>query len=131
MATNGNRQSGKQRTVLVVEDDPYISELLQTILGEEGYAAVPAYDGERALELARLMHPSLVTLDLVLPLLDGCQVLEVLKADDATRDIPVIVLSACVDTLGRSGRKLAARVVEKPFDLNQLVAIVDEVGRAN
>lgn len=115
-------------TVLIIEDDPYINELLQTLLAEEGHQTVPAYDGKEGLELARAVRPSLITLDLALPVLNGRQVLETLKSDEATRDIPVIVVSAQTEELARGDRQLATRVVEKPFDLTRLVEVVSQVG---
>jgi len=80
--------------ILVVEDEPDIRELLADLMHDAGYDVVEASDGRSALEKACAERPDIVLLDLVLPLLDGFEVLERLKSRPATRTIPVIVVSA-------------------------------------
>jgi len=80
--------------ILVAEDEPDIRELLVDLLNDAGYDVIVASDGGAALEKARLELPDMVILDLMLPVLDGFQVLEALKSDPATRSMPVIVVSA-------------------------------------
>lgn len=77
-------------TVVVVEDDPAFAEILESYLRSEGYEVVQARDGETALTLARQIRPFAITLDVQLPRLDGWSVLNALKQDPATRDIPVL-----------------------------------------
>jgi signal transduction histidine kinase/CheY-like chemotaxis protein len=79
--------------VLVVEDDAHAWELISSALGSAGYLSVRARHGEEALRLAREWRPVAVTLDLVLPGVDGWEVLKRLKSDEATRDIPVVIIS--------------------------------------
>jgi signal transduction histidine kinase/CheY-like chemotaxis protein len=79
--------------VLVVEDDPTVYEVIARHLGQGGWVPVRARTGDDAIKLARRVHPVAVTLDLVLPGTDGLGVLRVLRADPATRDIPVIIIS--------------------------------------
>jgi signal transduction histidine kinase/CheY-like chemotaxis protein len=79
--------------VLVVEDDANAYELISSALGSAGYLAIRARHGDEALKLARISRPVAVTLDLVLPGLDGWEVLKRLKNDVATRDIPVVIIS--------------------------------------
>jgi signal transduction histidine kinase/DNA-binding response OmpR family regulator len=79
--------------VLVVEDDANAYELISAALGSAGYLAIRARHGEEALKLARISKPIAVTLDLVLPGLDGWEVLKRLKNDVTTRDIPVVIIS--------------------------------------
>src|ERR1044071_1881876 len=79
--------------VLVIEDDAHAYELISSALGSSGYLAIRARHGDEALKLAREARPIAVTLDLVLPGLDGWEVLKRLKADPATRDIPVVIIS--------------------------------------
>ena len=113
-----------KRTVLVVEDDEAVSQLLVLLLQERGYGAVPAYDGESAIRLARELQPHLITLDLALPEADGHAVLEHLKADPATRDIPVVVISAFTQVLPAGDRKKLAYLLGKPFDVTEVLEIV-------
>jgi len=83
----------EQRTILVVEDDDQASKLLSLYLSQVGYQVVLARTGAEALECARDMHPSAITLDLLLPDMDGWEVLAELKGAAATRDIPVVIVS--------------------------------------
>jgi len=79
--------------VLVVEDDAHAYDLIATALNSAGYLSVRARHGDEALRLAREARPIAVTLDLVLPGIDGWEVLKTLKSDAATRDIPVVIIS--------------------------------------
>ena len=79
--------------VLVVEDDANAYELIASALGAAGYLAVRARHGDEALRIARDSRPAAVTLDLVLPGMDGWEVLKRLKSDAATRHIPVVIIS--------------------------------------
>ncbi len=114
----------RPRTVLVVEDDEAVSGLLVELLKDRGYIAIPAYDGQSAVRLARQFRPHLITLDLALPGTDGHVVLESLKADPATRDIPVVVISAFTQVLPAGDRKKLAYLLGKPFDVTEVLEIV-------
>jgi CheY-like chemotaxis protein len=112
------------RTVLVVEDDDAVSALLVDLLNERGYRAVPAFDGPTALVLARRLKPHLITLDLAVPGIDGAGVLQRLKADPGTRDIPVVVISAFTQILPAGERKKLAYLLGKPFDVSEVLEVV-------
>jgi DNA-binding response OmpR family regulator len=112
------------RRVLVVEDDDSVSSLLIDLLKDRGYDAAPAYDGQTALTMARRFKPHLITLDLALPGTDGHDVLERLKADPATRDIPIVVISAFTQILPAGDRRKLAYLLGKPFDVSEVLAIV-------
>ena len=117
-------ETAPNRTVLVVEDDEAVSELLVALLQERGYGAVPAYDGRSAIRLARELQPHLITLDLGLPGVDGHAVLESLKANPATRDIPIVVISAFTQILPAGDRKKLAYLLGKPFDVTEVLEVV-------
>ncbi|OGF61685.1 hypothetical protein A2662_02220 [Candidatus Giovannonibacteria bacterium RIFCSPHIGHO2_01_FULL_45_33] len=85
-------KSGKTK-ILIVEDDKFLRDLILQKLQREGFDTVPALDGEEGLKLAKEKMPDLVLLDLILPGLDGFEVLKQIKADAQTKQIPVIVLS--------------------------------------
>lgn len=110
-------------TVLVVEDDPMIAQLL-TVMFREDFHAVIASSGQEALEIARREHPAAITLDLMLPDMPGREILEDLKSDPATADIPVIVVSAFTRSLGDVDRGRVSRVVAKPFSPLELLDAV-------
>jgi signal transduction histidine kinase/CheY-like chemotaxis protein len=79
--------------VLVVEDDAHAYELISTALSSAGFVSIRARHGDEAIRLARELQPIAVTLDLVLPGVDGWEVLKTLKSDPATCDIPVVIIS--------------------------------------
>jgi CheY-like chemotaxis protein len=81
------------KTILIVEDHKGFRKVYSDILTAHGYEALTAQDGEQGWAMARDQKPLLILLDLGLPLLDGIGVLERLKADEATRSIPVIIFS--------------------------------------
>lgn len=112
------------KKVLVVEDDAAISDLLATVIESEGYQTVPAFDGEAALALARSQCPDLITLDLALPKKDGHDVLRALETDEHTKCIPVIVVSAYTNRLLPEDFHHVAYVVNKPFDIEDLLSKV-------
>ena len=84
-------------TILIVDDEPYNVDYLQQELSDRGFELTAAFDGKEALEKIRAESPDLVLLDIMMPVMDGFAVLEQVKADAATRDIPVIVISASSD----------------------------------
>jgi len=81
------------KKVLLAEDDRFLRRACETALARRGLSVVSAEDGERALELIKSEHPDLILLDLLMPKKTGIEVLRVIKADPATRDIPVLILS--------------------------------------
>ena len=83
----------KGQTVLIVEDDKFLRDLINQKLQREGFVTYEAVDGEDGLKLAKEKHPNIVLLDLILPSIDGFEVLKVLKNAPDTASIPVIVLS--------------------------------------
>src|SRR5665213_2430225 len=81
-------------TILVVDDDPVIQKLLVVNFEMEGYVVVTALDGIEGLERVAERHPDLILLDVMMPRMNGIEVLQRLKGDAATAQIPVILLSA-------------------------------------
>jgi two-component system alkaline phosphatase synthesis response regulator PhoP len=82
------------KKILVCDDEPYILMALTDAVEMEGYECVTAINGKEALEKARETNPDLIMLDIMMPFMDGFEVCRELKADPATRDIPVIMLTA-------------------------------------
>ncbi len=113
-----------KRRVLVVEDDPSITLGLRINLEAEGYVVLEAEDGERGLEMARTDRPDLVILDVMLPKLNGFQVLQAIRRDGLM--MPIIVLSARTAEIDKvTGLELGAEdYVAKPFSLAELLARV-------
>jgi signal transduction histidine kinase/DNA-binding response OmpR family regulator len=86
-------EPGDRPLVLVVDDDPEVIYILEKYLRDEGYDIAVAQSGEAAIEMARLLHPFAMTLDVMLPGRDGWEVIQTLKDDPFTADIPIIMLS--------------------------------------
>jgi DNA-binding response OmpR family regulator len=84
---------GEPVRVLLAEDDRFLRKAAETALKRQGFTVLPAVDGEEALRMARSEAPDIVLLDLIMPKLQGFEVLRALKADPATASIPVIILS--------------------------------------
>jgi len=109
--------SGRPFHLLLVEDELFIRELVVTLCAEQGVEVTAVADGRAALRAARSHRPDLVLLDIVLPVLDGIAVCRLLKADPATRDVPVFMLSARVREADRQAALKAGAdgYLEKPF----------------
>jgi signal transduction histidine kinase/DNA-binding response OmpR family regulator len=112
--------------VLVVEDDAHAYELLTAALASAGYLAIRARHGEEAIRLARETHPIAITLDLVLPGLDGWEVLKQLKNDSVTCEIPVVIISL-VDNRELGLALGADDYFVKPVDRDRLLQRIREI----
>ena len=119
-----------QKTVLVVEDDPWTRTITTALLAGEGFAVVEAKNGEEGLRLAGLHQPNVVLLDLALPTKSGLDVLRELKADKTTSKIPVIVVSAYGSLMNEADAHQAIGIVQKPFDYDDLVSQVERATSA-
>jgi DNA-binding response OmpR family regulator len=109
--------------ILVVDDEKDIAELLQHVLVAEGFRVAVAYDGKSALDTVLRERPDLVILDLMLPEMSGLDVLKALRGNDATRMIPVMLLTARRDEIDRLlGFELGADdYVTKPFSPREVL----------
>jgi signal transduction histidine kinase/CheY-like chemotaxis protein len=105
--------------VLVVDDDPEACEIIERYLLRDGYKVVTAQSGEQALRLAHDLQPAAITLDVMMPEMDGWSVLRALKADPDLRDIPVIILSMIEDR-SRGFSLGAVDYLTKPVDRERL-----------
>jgi signal transduction histidine kinase/DNA-binding response OmpR family regulator len=120
-------QSGNRPRVLVIDDDPQVHDLMRRVLEREGIEAAFALSGEEGLQLAKKHRPDLITLDVIMPEVDGWQVLAKIKADPDLSDIPVIMISMVTDT--SIGYTLgAADFLTKPVDRERLLAVLHRFG---
>ncbi len=112
--------------VMAVDDDHVIRGLLEVNLEMEGYDVITAVDGQDALTKVRENPPDLILLDVMMPNVNGWQVAEALKGDEATRDIPIVFLSArAMEADVRKGTDLGVEsYVTKPFDPIDLMELV-------
>jgi PAS domain S-box-containing protein len=110
-------------TVLVIDDDPTVHDLMRRVLGRDGLRVVAARGGRAGLELARQERPVAITLDVAMPDMDGWGVLAALKADPALAAIPVVMLTI-VDDQARGYTLGAADYLTKPVDRDRLLAVL-------
>jgi len=110
-------------TVLVVEDDPVILRLLEVNFELEGFGVVLAHDGAEGIEAARAERPDIIIRDIMMPKVSGLELVEALKADEATASIPIILLSAKAQTGDlKSGMDAGADdYITKPFEPLDLI----------
>jgi signal transduction histidine kinase/FixJ family two-component response regulator len=123
----GNSQTDSpQANILVVDDTPANLQLLVSILVENGYTVQLASDGRTALSLAQTEPPDLILLDIMMPGMDGYQVCEQLKADERTRDVPVIFLSALNEVFDKVKAFSVGGIdyIIKPFHIEEVLAHV-------
>ncbi len=115
-------------SVLIVEDDQNIAELLQMYLEKEGYAVTTAEDGGRGLEKFRAIHPDLVLLDVMMPVMDGWAVCRAIRAESKT---PIIMLTAKSETDDKVAglRSGADDYITKPFEMKEVLARIEAVLR--
>ena len=120
-----------QGKILIVDDEKNIVEALKYSLNKEGFRTLVAYDGAKALELARREVPDLILLDWMLPEVDGLEVCRLLKHDAKTRHIPIIMLTVRFEETDKVlGLEMGADdYVTKPFSPRELVARVKAILR--
>jgi CheY-like chemotaxis protein len=107
--------------VLVVDDNKDIRQLIRINLELEGFEVMTAADGAECLEVVQRVHPAVITLDVVMPRLDGLRTAERLRADPRTRHIPLVFVSGCTGLGSEDG---AAAFLTKPFEPVELVRMV-------
>jgi len=118
------------KMILCIEDEPEMIDLMRLILSRGGFDIRGANGGKEGLEMIRKEHPDLVLLDLMMPEMDGWEVYQLMKADEATRNIPVIVVTAKAQSIDKVLGLHIAKVddyIAKPFSPQELLTSVDNV----
>ena len=118
------------KKILCIEDEPEMIDLIRLILSRRGFEISGANGGKEGLAIIRKDHPDLVLLDLMMPQMDGWEVYQQMKADQATKDIPVIVVTAKAQSIDKVLGLHIAKVddyITKPFSPQELLASVDNV----
>lgn len=111
------------KTVIVADDEEFIVDLLATLLEDEGYTVVRAYDGEQALRAARQHAIDLIITDNMMPKMSGTEMARRLRADNESAKPPIIVMSAVLP----SNRVNGATFLPKPFDLDRVLELVSSL----
>lgn len=114
-----------KRKILVVDDDKDIREIIRFYLEDSGYEVIEAQNGKEALKLADELQPELITLDIIMPGLDGFEVLRLLKENTRTKDIPVIILSVVAED--HKYLHAFTDYLTKPFERINLISMVEKI----
>ena len=118
------------KQILCIEDEPEMIDLIRLILGRRGFEVRGAGGGMEGIKMIRQEHPDLVLLDLMMPDMDGWEVYQQMKADETTRTIPVIVVTAKAQSIDKVLGLHIAKVddyIAKPFSPQELLNSVDKV----
>ena len=117
------------KKILIADDRYEVVELVKATLEGEDYQVIDASDGKEALEKIKREKPDLVLLDIIMPRMDGFEVLSEVKKDPRTKDIPIIMLTAKGQKLDKDkGRRLGAQdYIVKPFSPSHLLIKIEEV----
>lgn len=116
--------------VLITEDDPLMSRMYQKIFTFEGYEVIMAGNGEEGLEKAKLEKPTIILLDVMMPKMNGLQMLEKLKLDPASKSIPVIMLTNLAgekDAETAMSKGAVKYIVKSEYEPKQVVDMVKEI----
>jgi len=120
----------KLKCILCIEDEPEMIDLIRLILGRRGFEVKGANGGIQGLDMIRKEKPDLILLDLMMPDMDGWEVYQQIKADEKTRGIPVIVVTAKAQSIDKVLGLHIAKVddyIAKPFNPQELLASVEKV----
>jgi two-component system, OmpR family, alkaline phosphatase synthesis response regulator PhoP len=114
-------------TILVVDDDTAILDMIAQVLIEGGYQVLTANNGRTAVDLAHQQRPRLILLDLMMPEMNGWQVIDELRASPQTLPIPILLLSARREMARTADELGVTAYLEKPFDLDDLLDRVQHI----
>jgi CheY-like chemotaxis protein len=114
-------------TILIVDDEYLIADILGYALEDEGYMVVKAANGRRGLEVLERERPSLVITDFMMPVMDGFEFAQAIRSRPATAKLPILLMSGAHGSIGRTAPELFAEVFDKPFEVDQVISKVREL----
>jgi two-component system alkaline phosphatase synthesis response regulator PhoP/two-component system response regulator VicR len=122
----------RQKKILVVDDERHIVRLIQVNLERAGHQVVAAFDGKEALKKVASENPDLLVLDVMMPFMDGFEVLKHLKSDAKTKDIPVVMLTAKAQDADvfRGWASGVDMYLTKPFNPMELLTVIKRIFEA-
>ena len=116
--------NSKRGSILIVDDESGIVDVLSAVLTDEGYRVEGAAHGQDALDKIAEGHPDLMVLDLEMPVLDGADTLRALRADEARSRLPVLMMSGLTESIVKRRCRGYQAFLRKPFTLDELLATV-------
>ena len=123
-------ENANKSSILYIEDDPEMIDLVSLILTRQGFQVTGAHGGREGLELVKQSQPDLILLDLMMPDIDGWDVYQQLKSAETTRDIPVIIITAKSQKIDRVLGVQIAKVddyISKPFRPGELIESIKNI----
>jgi CheY-like chemotaxis protein len=124
------RRDAQKPLVLVVDDGAEARDLYCAYLEFHGFGAAAAEDGPSGIALALATTPDAIVLDFSMPKMDGAEVLRRLKADERTRDIPIVMVTAVPELVERDARGRCAAFLEKPCEPDRLMETIEDLVRS-
>jgi two-component system chemotaxis sensor kinase CheA len=115
------------RTVLIVEDEWAIADWLEVLLSENGYNVLVAGNGREALDILHRETPDLVLTDFMMPFVDGAGLVSAMQEKQATRDIPVVIMTSLLESVVRDRVVGYRAYLRKPFREAELMKVVGEI----
>jgi len=119
----------KKARILAVDDDEKVLRVIEALLVPHGYEVIPAHDGQEAITAMTGTNPDLVLMDIFMPNMDGYTALGAIKNDVATREVPVVMVTAVCQELNKKLAESlgAAGYITKPFQSSELLDIIDHL----
>ncbi|HWL83714.1 MAG TPA: response regulator [Roseomonas sp.] len=111
-------------TILVVDDEFLITDLLAAELEDQGYRVLQAHHGRKALEILAQERPALIVTDFMMPLMNGLEMAQAIKARPEYRDLPIVLLSGAQGAIARRHPEIFAAVYDKPVELWRLSEVI-------
>ena len=112
------------KTIVAIEDDPAILQLLNDALSDAGYRVVTAHNGQEGLSCVALVKPDLIICDIMMPALDGRKMCHIIRANPTFAHIPIILISAANQQVRRQFTN--STFLLKPFDIQELLQVVEQ-----
>ncbi len=119
-----------KKTILIIEDDFDINEMIKTRLEEDGYNTISSYDGNDALKKLNTFNPDLIILDIILPKVNGFELCKTIKKNESWCHIPIILMTATsgLDNVARNEDKVQADAcIAKPFEYPELLETIKKL----
>ncbi|WP_263262488.1 response regulator [Pseudomonas sp. RIT-PI-S] len=117
-------------TILIVDDEYLIADILGFALEDEGYMVVKASNGRKALEVLDRERPSLVITDFMMPVMDGLEFARAVRERPAFASLPLFLMSGAQGSIGRASPELFTAVFDKPFDIETVIRhVISSIGR--
>ncbi|MEW5806887.1 MAG: response regulator [Acidobacteriota bacterium] len=115
--------------ILIADDDPIILSFLSALLKDKGYQVITAEDGERTLQAALIYHPEVIVTDLVMPYMDGFEIIRTIRRENKLKDTPIIILSMKdkEDDIVKGLEEGADDYIVKPFNALELVTRIKKL----